>query len=99
MSNVSKRVEGAVEELGGKIKSTVGRIIGNEQMEAEGEASELKGHAKQEAAKAAERVKGGVEQAVGGVKGAVGAVFDNEQMKAEGRAKELKGEARQGINK
>ena len=50
MSNTSKRIEGAAEELGGKIKKGVGQLIDNEQMEAEGRATELKGEAKQEAA-------------------------------------------------
>jgi len=99
MSNAGKRAEGAVEEVGGKIKGAVGRVIGNEQMEAEGKATELKGEAKQEAAKAAERVKGAVEETVGNVKGKVGAVIDNEQMEAEGKATELKGEARQEANR
>ena len=30
MSNASKRADGAVEELGGKIKQTVGAVIGND---------------------------------------------------------------------
>jgi uncharacterized protein YjbJ (UPF0337 family) len=33
MSNESKRAEGAAEELGGKIKKNVGKLVGNEQME------------------------------------------------------------------
>ena len=45
-----KRGEGAVEELGGKIKAGVGKAIGNEQMELEGRAKQAKGVAKQEAA-------------------------------------------------
>ena len=86
MSNASKRGEGAAEELGGKIKGTIGKVIGNEQMEAEGKAKELKGEGKQEAAKGAERTKGAVEEAVGAVKNRVGAVIDNQQMQAEGKA-------------
>jgi uncharacterized protein YjbJ (UPF0337 family) len=62
MSNASKRGEGAVEELGGKIKQTVGAILGNDKMEAEGHAKKVQGHGKQEAAKASERVKGKVEE-------------------------------------
>ena len=62
MSNASKRGEGAVEELGGKIKQTVGSVIGNDKMEAEGHAKKVEGHGKQEAAKAAERVKGKVDE-------------------------------------
>ena len=98
MSNESKRSEGAAEELGGKIKKGIGKVIGNEQMEAEGIVKEKKGEAKQEAAKSAERTKGKVEEIVGAVKNRVGAVIDDEEMQAEGKAKELKGEARQKAN-
>lgn len=99
MSNSGKRVEGAAEELGGKIKGAVGSVVGNEQMEAEGKATELKGQAKQEAAKAAERGKGAVEEVVGSVKNKVGTVLDNEQLEAEGKAKEIKGQVRQETNR
>jgi len=98
MSNESKRAEGKAEEIGGKIKKGIGKIIGNDQMEAEGVVKENKGEAKQEAAKAAERTKGKVEEIVGAVKNRVGAVIDNEEMQVEGRAKELQGEARQKAN-
>jgi uncharacterized protein YjbJ (UPF0337 family) len=99
MSNASKRSEGAAEKLGGKIKGTIGKLIDNEQMEAEGRAKEVKGAAKEEAAKSAERGKGKVEEATGALKNRVGAVIDNEQMQAEGKARELKGEARQKANR
>ena len=85
--------------LAARSRETVGKVIGNEQMEAEGEAKELKGQAKQEAAKAAERVKGKVEETVGAVKNRVGAVIGNEQMQAEGKVKELTGEGRQNTNR
>jgi len=98
MSN-KDRVEGALEEAGGNIKQGVGKLIGNEQMQAEGKAHELKGKAKQEAAKGAERTKGKVQEAVGAAKGGLGSALDNEQMEAEGRAKELEGKARQALNR
>jgi len=98
MSNESKRAEGKAEEIGGKIKKGIGKLIGNEQMQAEGIVKEKKGEAQQEAAKSAERTKGKVEEIVGAVKNRVGAVIDNEQMQAEGKAKELEGEARQKAN-
>ena len=98
MSNAANRGEGAAEELGGKIKKTVGKLIGNEQMEAEGKVKEVKGEAKQEAAKASERTTGKVEEVAGAIKNRVGAVLGNEQMQAEGKVKELKGEARQKAN-
>lgn len=99
MSNTSKRVEGAIEELGGKIKSGIGKVTGNERMEAEGRATELKGQAKQEAAKASERVKGKVEDLVGGAKSVAGDLLDDEGLEAEGDAQRLKGKARQEANR
>jgi uncharacterized protein YjbJ (UPF0337 family) len=99
MGTAANRTEGVAEQIGGKVKKGIGRAIGNEQMEAEGRAKELKGEAREETAKASERGKGAVEEAVGAVKKNVGAVIDNEQMQAEGKAKELKGEARQKANR
>ena len=98
-SNASKRSEGAAEKLGGKIKRGIGKLIDNEQMEAEGALKETRGRDKEESAKSAERAKGTVEQAVGAVKNRVGHVIDNEQMQAEGKLKELKGRARQQANR
>ncbi len=57
MSNVSKRIEGGAEEIGGKIKSGVGKLLGNKQMQVTGKARVLEGKAKQQFAKAADRVK------------------------------------------
>lgn len=99
MSNASKRTEGAVEQIGGKIKGTVGKLIDNEQMEAEGKLQELKGRSKEESAKAGERAKGKVEEIAGSVKKGIGKAIDNEQMEAEGKLKELTGEARQRANR
>jgi uncharacterized protein YjbJ (UPF0337 family) len=98
MSAATRRAEGAVEELGGKIQRAVGKMIGNKQMEAEGNAHVLEGEAKQEAAKTAERAKGIGEQAIGSIKGHVGSAIGNEGLHAKGRAEELKGEARQRTN-
>lgn len=99
MSNASKRREGAAEKLGGKIKAGIGKLLDNEQMQAEGELKKAKGRAKEETAKAAERSKGKVEEVTGAIKNRVGAVIDNEQMQAEGKVRELKGRARQGANR
>jgi len=98
MDNTSKRVEGAVEELGGKIKAGVGKLAGNERMEAEGHATALKGKVKQEGAKAVERVKGKIEEVAGSIKSGVGDILDDKSMETEGKAKELQGKARQALN-
>jgi len=99
MSNESKRITGAAEELGGKIKGAVGKLIGNEQMQAEGKVAEIKGEATQKAAKLAERVKGKVEEVAGAVKKHLGDALDDEEMEAEGKLKQTMGEARQSLNK
>ena len=57
MSNANRRVAGAVEELGGKIKGGVGKLIGNKKMQVVGKARELEGKAKLELAKSADRIK------------------------------------------
>jgi len=98
-NNARKRNEGAAEKLGGKIRRGIGKLLDNEQMEAEGALEETRGRDKEESAKSAERAKGRVEQAVGTVKNRVGAVIDNEQMQAEGKLKELKGRARHKVNR
>lgn len=99
MSNASKRGEGAAQELGGKVKEAIGKVVGSEQLEAEGKARRLEGQAKQEAAKAAERRTGKAQEIKGAIKNRVGAAIGNEQMEAEGKVKELEGEARQKANR
>lgn len=99
MSNANKRGEGAAQELGGKIKEAIGKVVGSEQMEAEGKARRLEGQAKQESAKAAERRTGKAQEIKGAIKNRVGAAIGNEQMEAEGKVKELEGEARQKANR
>ena len=49
----SKKVDNKAEELKGKGKETMGKAVGNEQMEAEGKADQTKGNLKQ----AGEKVK------------------------------------------
>lgn len=98
-SNESAKSEGTFEKIGGKIKNIAGQVLGDEQLEAEGKAKELKGEARVETAKAAERGKGAVEELKGAVKNRVGALVDSEQLQAEGKAEELKGQGRQESNK
>jgi len=57
MRNESKRVAGAAEEIGGKIKGGVGKLTGNKQMQVAGKARELEGKAKLQIAKVADRVQ------------------------------------------
>jgi uncharacterized protein YjbJ (UPF0337 family) len=99
MSNASKRSEGAVEKLGGKIKGGLGKLVGSDRMQAEGAAKEALGRAKEQDAKAAERGKGKVEEATGAIKNRVGSLIGSEKMQARGKVHELKGQARQVANR
>lgn len=98
MSNQANRGEGVAEQIGGKIKQGIGKVVGDDTMVAEGKAKELKGEAREESAKAGERAKGKLDEVVGAVKNRVGAVLDDEKMQAEGKARELDGEDRQKAN-
>ena len=96
--NITERVHGKAEEIGGSIKKTTGRIFGDGQMEVEGELEKLDGKVRQQNAKANERTRGQVEEVSGKLKNAAGHVLDNQQMEAEGKIKELTGKARQKAN-
>lgn len=89
------RNEGKGEEIGGKLKAGVGKLIGNEKMQAEGRLHQAKGKAKQQVAKGAEKVKGKAQEALGAAKSGVGSAIDDERLEAEGRIQELEGEERQ----
>ncbi len=97
--NQRKRSEGAAEELGGKIKEGLGKLVGSERIAADGKARKLNGQAKKENAKSVERAQGKGEELAGAVKSRVGAVLGNDRMEAEGRLKEIKGQARQHANR
>ena len=99
MSNIDRKNEGKLEQVGGKIKGAIGAAVGNERMRAEGEAQELRGEARKESAKAAERTEGAVEEIGGKIKNRVGALFGDRKAQAEGRAKEIEGEQRQRQNR
>jgi len=57
MRSDGKRVEGAAEVLGGKIRIGVGKLIGDKKMQETGRARVFDGIAKQELAKAAQSIK------------------------------------------
>ncbi len=98
MGTVGKRGEGAAERIGGKIEKGIGKVVGSERLESEGRAKELKGEAKEEAAKAAARTKATIEEAEGVVKRGVGTAVGSEKLEAEGTAKQKAGEARHRAN-
>ncbi len=96
--NNTNRAKGKLEEIGGTIQKNVGHALGNEKMEIKGAAHEIKGEARQEAAKAGERIKGAVETVVGQVKAGVGKAVGNDRLHAKGKIEEMKGKARKDLN-
>lgn len=75
-----------MDELKGNVKEGVGKLTGNERLEAEGDAEADAGKARRE-------TKGGMRQAGGKVKETVGDLTDNERLEAEGKADQLRGKA------
>ncbi|PDW01345.1 CsbD family protein [Candidatus Chloroploca asiatica] len=98
MDNETERAKGKVTEIKGAVKESIGDLIGNEQMQAEGYVEKVEGQNRQAVAKAGEQAKGISEEISGKAEGTVGKLIGNEQMQVEGKAKELKGEARQKAN-
>lgn len=94
----TRRTEGKIEEIGGAVRAKVGEVLGNQDMEIAGRTDQVRGQAKQTAAKAEERSRGVVEQVAGKVKGAVGAITGNNDLEAEGKLEDLKGRARRKAN-
>ena len=71
-------------EAKGTLKKGAGKLLGNEQMEAEGQADQVRGKAARETAGAANQAAGAVQSAVGGAVG-------DEEMRAKGQARRAKG--------
>jgi uncharacterized protein YjbJ (UPF0337 family) len=74
------------DELKGNIKQGVGKVTGDEEMEAEG-------RAEHDTAKASREIKGAANQIKGSVKEGVGKATGDEAMRARGTADRLKGDA------
>ena len=75
-----------MDELKGNVKEGVGKLTGNERLEAEGDAEA-------DAAKARRETKGHLRETGGRVKEGVGDLVDNESLEAEGKADRLRGKA------
>jgi uncharacterized protein YjbJ (UPF0337 family) len=98
-TNLTKRSKANVEVAVGAIQEGLGRVIGDEDMEARGAAHQVVGHARDEAAKAAERIRGRVEEIAGIAKNEAGQLLGDRTTEVEGKVKELTGKARQLVNR
>jgi uncharacterized protein YjbJ (UPF0337 family) len=107
MSTSQERFKGKVEEVGGAIQKMVGKAIGNQNLQARGEAKEHVGVARQKVAKdgertkgkASERLKGAGQELKGAVKAFAGKVLGNAQMQAAGAVAQREGAARKELNR
>ena len=74
------------DEMKGNVKEGVGKLTGNERLEAEGETEA-------DAAKAKRETKGAAKQVGGTIKEGVGKLTGDEVTEAEGKADRLRGKA------
>jgi len=75
-----------IEEAKGNLKEGLGKVTGNERLQAEGEAES-------DAAKAARETKGAGNQIKGSVEEGLGKLTGDEETRARGAADRLKGDA------
>jgi uncharacterized protein YjbJ (UPF0337 family) len=98
-NNIIERSDAKVEVAAGVVQEAVGKVIGNEKMEAKGAAHQVVGAARGEVARAAEHLKGAVEQVSGAAKAKIGDILDKPKMEAEGKVVAWTGKARQAVSK
>ena len=77
-----------IDELRGKVKEGLGKLTGNERLEAEGEVQSGTARAKR-------KTKGALREAGGAVKEGFGKLTGREVTEAEGTAEKLRGKAEQ----
>lgn len=61
MGSTTDKIKGMANEAAGNVKQAVGKVIGNENLEAEGVLQERKGEAQQAIGKAKDAIKKGVD--------------------------------------
>ncbi len=98
MAHEPSKMSGYTDKLTGGIKETTGKVLGNQEMRAEGLAKKEKGKAEVQAAKAEQQTIGTGEKMKGGLKEGVGNVLGNERMRTEGQADRIKGDIRKDTN-
>jgi len=98
-NNEPSKISGDTKYYQGAAKESLGKAIGNEQMQAEGKATKAEGEGEYKAAQLKGQAEGYKDQTTGGVKETVGKTIGNEQMQAEGKVKKNAGEAHKNINK
>lgn len=65
MGSTSDKISGLANEAAGNVKQGVGKMVGNERLEAEGKAQEIKGEGQQAIGKAKDAIKDTADKAAG----------------------------------
>lgn len=86
------KLSGHTDEVVGNIKSTVGKVTNNAELEGKGKAQNAAGTSQVEAATAKQKAEGVVDSAKGNVKSAVGSLTGNDQLHFEGEADKASGD-------
>jgi len=63
VSSTTDKIKGLANEAAGNVKQGIGKVTGNEKLQAEGKAQELKGEAQQTVGKAKDGIKGAAQKA------------------------------------
>ncbi|GBC02421.1 hypothetical protein RclHR1_04610007 [Rhizophagus clarus] len=94
MSSEPSRVDANTKYYKGATKETIGKAIGNEQMQAEGQALKLEGEGEYKAAQTKGQAEGYKDNVTGTVKENIGKAVGNQQMQAEGNITKNTGDAK-----
>ena len=79
-------MSGRTEEFKGGLKEGLGKLTGNESLEAEGQAQKSAGRAQR-------KTSGALHEAKGSVKSGVGDLIDSPTLEAQGEAERMRGKA------
>lgn len=97
--SVTNKAKNAAEDAKGKAKEAVGKVTGNERMQAEGQVDQDSAHVKQAAERAKETAKNVGGEAKGKAKEVAGAVTDDNSLEAKGKAESVISKGKQHLNK
>jgi len=99
MSSEPSKLNANTKYYQGAAKETLGSALGNEQMQAEGQALKLEGEGEYKAAQTKQQAEGYKDKATGATKETTGKAIGNQQMQAEGNVKKNTGDAKKELNK
>jgi uncharacterized protein YjbJ (UPF0337 family) len=97
--SVSDKAKHAAEGAKGKVKEAVGKVTGDPDKQAEGQAEQDKAHAEHAADKAKETAENTAQRVKGKAREVAGAVTDDEGQEAKGKAEQLAARAKERLNK